>query len=273
MTAVLKKTVMYILLLVAALIFLYPFAWMLAASARPEVEAMNMGLGASHYTLENYRMMMDRIPIFRSLLNSLIVSVVSTVAVLILCSMAGYALSRLRFPGREVIFGVILFTMMIPFQITLIPLYVLMVKLGLTDTYSALIIPFVMSPFAILLFRQFFMQVPRDLIDAARIDGLGDLGILFRVFWPLSKPAIITVGIVHFMGIWNEVLWPIIVVRKQEIMTMPQMVALFEVSGRAENLISVKLAAASLMTIPIVLAYLVLQRYFIESMATTGLKG
>ncbi len=273
MRPVLKKTLMYVLLFAAALIFLYPFAWMLAASARPEAEAMNMGLGASRYSLDNYKMMMDRIPIFRSLLNSIIVSVVSTVSVLVLCSMTGYALSRLRFPGRELVFGIILFTMMIPFQITLIPLYVLMVKLRLTDTYAALIIPFVMSPFAILLFRQFFLQIPRDLIDAARIDGLGDLGILFRVFWPLSRPAIITVGIVHFMGIWNEVLWPIIVVRKEALMTMPQMVTLFEVGGQAENLIAVKLAAASLMTIPIVLVYLVLQRYFIESMATTGLKG
>jgi ABC-type glycerol-3-phosphate transport system permease component len=271
--ALLKKTLFYTVLAIAALLFLYPFAWMIAVSVRPEAEAMRIGLTGSTFTLENLRLMMDKIPIWRALLNSAIVSFVSTISVLVLSSMAGYALSRLRFRGRAVIFSVILFTMMIPFQITLIPLYVLMVKLNLTDTYASLIVPFTMTPFAILLFRQFFQQVPQDLIDAARIDGLGELGILFRIFWPLSRPALITVGIVHFMTIWNEVLWPIIVVRKREIMTMPQMVALFEVGGQAENLIAVKLAAASVMTIPIVLIYIVLQRYFIESMATSGLKG
>lgn len=269
----LRKLLFYTVLAGAAVLFLYPFAWMIAVSLRPEAEAMRIGLWGSELTMENYRLMMEKIPIWRALLNSTIVSVVSTLSVLVFSSMAGYALSRLRFRGRAVIFAVILFTMMIPFQITLIPLYVLMVKLNLTDTYAALIIPFTMTPFAILLFRQFFLQVPQDLVDAARIDGLGELGILFRVFWPLSRPALITVGIVHFMTIWNEVLWPIIVVRQRALMTMPQMVALFEVGGQAENLIAVKLAAASVMTIPIVIVYLVLQRYFIESMATTGLKG
>lgn len=261
------------MLTLAALIFLYPFAWMLATSVRPEIEATRFDLGSTGYTLHNYQLMTEKIPILRALLNSALVSGVSTLTVLVLCSMTGYALSKLKFPGRGLIFSVILFTMMIPFQITLIPLYALMVKLGWTDTYAALIVPFMMSPFAILLFKQFFQQVPNDLIDAARIDGLGEMGILFRVFWPLSRPALITVGIVHFMSMWNEVLWPIIVVRQRDIMTMPQMVALFEVGGQAENLVGVKLAAASAMTIPIVIVYLFLQRYFIASMATSGLKG
>lgn len=271
--ALLKKSLFYVVLAFAALLFLYPFAWMIAVTVRPEAEAMRIGLTGSRFTLETFQLMMEKIPIWRSLLNSAIVSVLSTVSVLVLSSMAGYALARLRFRGRAVIFAVILFTMMIPFQITLIPLYVLMVKLNLTDTYASLIVPFTMTPFAILLFRQFFQQVPQDLIDAARIDGLSEFGILFRIFWPLSRPALITVGIVHFMTIWNEVLWPIIVVRKQDLMTMPQMVTLFAVGGEAENMVSVQLAAAAVMTIPIVLLYVALQRYFIESMATSGLKG
>ncbi len=268
-----KKPLFYIILLAAALIFLYPFAWMIGATFRPEAEVMKFGLWGSEFTLFSYKTMMDKIPIFRALLNSMIVSFVSTVAVLVLCSMTGYALARLKFAGRNLIFMVILFTMMVPFQVTLIPMYVLMVKLNLTDTYAGLIVPFTMSPFAILLFRQFFLQVPEELMDAARIDGLGELGILFRIFWPLSRPALITVGIVHFMTIWNEVLWPIIIVRERELMTMPQMVALFEVGGQAENLVGVKLAAAAVLVAPVVIAYLFLQRYFIESMATTGLKG
>jgi multiple sugar transport system permease protein len=130
-----------------------------------------------------------------------------------------------------------------------------------------------MSAFAILLFRQYFMQVPQDLMDAARLDGLGEFGILFRIFWPLSKPALITVGIIHFMGIWNEALWPMIVVRKVSMMTMPQMVALYVVGGQAEAQIGTQLAAATLMSLPIIIVYLVLQRHFIESMATSGIKG
>ncbi len=267
------KIIFMAVLVTAAVAFIYPFFWMISATFKPEVEVMNFNPIGTTITFENYRMMIEKIPIFRSLLNSLFVSSVSTASVLVLCSMAGYALSRLRFRGRKLIFTVILFTLMIPFQITLIPLYVLMVKFGWVDSYAALIVPFTMSSFAILLFRQFFMAIPQDLVDAARIDGLGELGILFRIFWPLSRPALVTVGIIHFMGIWNEVLWPIIVVRKQQIMTMPQMVALFEVGGQAENLIGVKLAAAAVLVMPIVIAYLFLQRHFIESMATSGLKG
>ncbi len=267
------KVIFMAVLVTAAVAFIYPFFWMISATFKPEVEVMNFNPIGTTITFENYRMMIEKIPIFRSLLNSLFVSSVSTASVLVLCSMAGYALSRLRFRGRKLIFTVILFTLMIPFQITLIPLYVLMVKFGWVDSYAALIVPFTMSSFAILLFRQFFMAIPQDLVDAARIDGLGELGILFRIFWPLSRPALVTVGIIHFMGIWNEVLWPIIVVRKQQIMTMPQMVALFEVGGQAENLIGVKLAAAAVLVMPIVIAYLFLQRHFIESMATSGLKG
>jgi multiple sugar transport system permease protein len=148
-----------------------------------------------------------------------------------------------------------------------------MVKFGWVDSYAALIFPYTMSAFAILLFRQYFMQVPQDLMDAARLDGLGEFGILFRIFWPLSKPALITVGIINFMGIWNEALWPMIVVRKVSMMTMPQMVALYVVGGQAEAQVGTQLAAATLMSIPIIIVYLILQRHFIASMATSGIKG
>ncbi|MDP8206128.1 MAG: carbohydrate ABC transporter permease [Candidatus Electryonea clarkiae] len=267
------KLILYLVLIAAACTFLYPFVWMLAGTLKPEAEIMTFSPLGSRYSLDSYKLMISKIPIFRSLFNSLLVSIISTVCVLFLCSMTGFALARLKFKGRSAIFAVILFTMVLPFQLTLIPLYVLMVKLGWVDTYAALIVPYTMSPFAILLFRQFFMAIPEELIDAARIDGLSDMGILFRLFWPLSKPALITVGIVHFMGIWNEALWPLIVVRKEEIMTMPQMVTLFAVSGQAEAQIGLQLAAAAVMILPIIIVYLFLQRYFIESMATSGLKG
>ncbi|MCD6234444.1 MAG: carbohydrate ABC transporter permease [Candidatus Neomarinimicrobiota bacterium] len=268
-----KKFWIYLFLIVGGLIFAYPFLWMISASFKPEMEISHVGLWSSHYTLESYKAVMHKIPIWRSLFNSLFVSSCVTLSVIFFGSIVGYALSRLRFFGRDLILGVILFTMVIPFQITLIPMYILMVKFGWVDSYAALIVPGMISTFGILLFRQFFLDIPQDLIDAARIDGCNDLMILFRIFWPLSRPVIITVGIISFMGSWNDVLWPLIVIRVRELMTMPQMVTLFAVGGQAEAQLGAELAAATLLAVPIILVYAFFQRYFIESMATTGLKN
>lgn len=163
--------------------------------------------------------------------------------------------------------------MMIPAQITLIPMYILMVKLGLMDTYRALIFPASISTFGILLFRQYFKSFPQEIIDAARIDGASEMRILYRIIWPNSIPTLITVGIITFMGIWNDVLWPLIVIRQEDLMTMPQMVTLFSVGGRAEAQLGAILAAATLLAVPVMLVYIFFQKYFIRSMATSGLKS
>lgn len=268
-----KRVLLYIVLGVGGVLFIYPLLWMVSATLRPEMEIGGFGLIPSRFTLQSYRLVFDKIPIVRAFANSLFVSVSVTAGVLCFCSIVGYALSRLRFRGREAIFWVILFTMMLPFQITLIPLYILMVKFRWVDTYLALIVPYLINAFAILLFRQFFKSVPQDLIDAARIDGCSELAILFRIFWPISVPALVTVGIITFMTVWNEVLWPLIVIRDRSLMTMPQLVAIFAVGGQAESQLGAQLAAATLLALPIIVAYAFFQRYFIESMATTGLKG
>ncbi len=216
--------------------------------------------------------MFDKIPIGRALLNSILVASSVTAGVLIFGSMVGYALSRLEFKGRNLIFYIIIFTMTLPFQITLIPQYIIMVKLGWVDTYLALIVPYLMNALSIIMFRQYFKSIPQDLIDAARIDGCTELGIIFRILWPNAIPALVTVGIITFMASWNEVLWPLIVIRNEELMTMPQLVTLFAVGGRAESQLGVKLASATILALPIVLAYLFFQKYFIQSMASTGIK-
>jgi ABC-type glycerol-3-phosphate transport system permease component len=162
--------------------------------------------------------------------------------------------------------------MTLPFQITLIPQYIIMVKLGWVDTYLALIVPYLMNALSIIMFRQYFKSIPQDLIDAARIDGCNELTIIFRILWPNAIPALVTVGIITFMASWNEVLWPLIVIRNEELMTMPQLVTLFAVGGRAESQLGVKLASATVLALPIVLAYLFFQKYFIQSMASTGIK-
>lgn len=267
-----KKIIYYIVLTFGSLIFLYPFVWMLAASISPESKISKLVFLPSRINLSNYLVIFEKIPIWKAFINSLIVSVTITAGVLIFGSMIGYALSRLEFKGKDLIFYVIVFTMTLPFQITLIPQYILIVKFGWIDSYAGLIVPYLINAFAIIMFRQYFKTIPQDLIDAARIDGCSELRILFGILWPNSLPAIITVGIITFMTSWNEVLWPLIVIRDESKMTMPQLVTLFAVGGRAESQLGLKLAAATLIALPILIAYVIFQKYFIQSMISSGLK-
>ncbi len=267
-----KAVLRYLILALTALVFIYPFLWMIVATVRPENEIGLLSLIPSQISLESYVRVFEKIPILRAFANSLFVSLSVVASVIVFASMAGFALSRLHFRGRELIFTLVLITLVLPIQLTLIPMYILMVELGWIDTYLARIVPYGMTAFGVLLFRQAFKTIPQDVIDAARIDGASEFRILFRIFWPLSLPAIITVGILTFMGIWNEVLWPILVVRNTELMVMPQLVTLFVVGGAAESQLGVQLAAATLLALPIVIAYAFFQRHFIQSMAATGLK-
>ena len=268
-----KSAVKFSSLLIGAIVFAYPFLWMLAGSFKPELEINNLSLWSARVSMHSYEQVLTKIPIARAFLNSIIVSFSTTVSVVLFGSMVGYALARLRFFGSKLLYALILFTMMIPFQITLIPQYILMVKLGLTDTYVSLIAPTMMSAFSIIVFRQFFMTLPQALIDAARVDGCSELRILFLLIWPLSRAVILTVAILTFMASWNDVLWPLIVVRERTLMTMPQLVTIFVIGGEAESQLGMQLAAATLLALPVVVAYSFFQRYFIESMAYTGIKG
>lgn len=242
------------------------------ASLAPENEISILTLLPSSVSINSYVQMVDKIPIGRSLINSLIVASSVTAGVLIFGSMIGYALSRLEFKGRNTIFYIIIFTMTLPFQITLIPQYIIMVEFGWIDTYLALIVPYFINALGIIMFRQYFKSIPQSLIDAARLDGCGDLQIIFKILWPNSIPALVTIGIITFMASWNEVLWPLIVIRDESLMTMPQLVTLFAVGGRAESQLGVKLASAVLLALPIIIAYIFFQKYFIQSMASTGVK-
>lgn len=268
-----KRIVAYVALVVGAVAFVYPFLWMVFATLKPELEIDRLALLPQKWTLDSYRLVFTAIPIERSFVNSVIVAVSVTASALVMGSMASYALAKLRWRGRDTVFNLILFTMMVPFLVMLIPLYTLVVKFGWTDSLVGLIVPFMMNATAVLILRQSFVTIPQDLIDAARIDGCGEWQILFRIIWPLSVPALVTAGIIVFIGNWNEVLWPLVVVRREEWMTMPQMVTLFAVGGGSEGLLGPRLAAALLLGLPVILAYLVFQRHFIRSLATTGLKG
>lgn len=263
---------MYLALTVAALSFVYPFLWMIGASFAPMHEVGKMSLWPANPGWGNFRSMIEKIPIGRSLINSLLVAFFTTLLVMLTGSLVGYALAKMKFKGRQFIFYVIVFTMSLPFQITLIPNYITMVNLRMVDTFMALVIPFAVSAFAILMFRQAFQGLPQALIDAGRLDGCSEVGIIFRILWPNIKPTLVTIAILTFIGSWNEVLWPLIVVRDEKLMTMPQLVTLFSVGGRADSQLGVKIAAAVVLALPVMIAFLFFQKHFIQSMASTGLK-
>jgi multiple sugar transport system permease protein len=270
--AVLRSIYLPAFLFLAALTFIYPFLWMASSTFKPPFEVGSLALIPDHPTLDNYRIMWGRAPFGRALLNSVFVASTITAAVLVFGSITAYAMARLTFPGRRVLNAATMAVLLVPGQLTLIPLYTLIVQLGWIDSYAALIVPYLFNATAILMLRQFFLQIPQSLIDSARMDGMSELRILFTIFWPLAKPALAIVAIFTFMGSWNEVLWPLLVVRDQHIMTLPQLLTVFALGGGAGTL-GVSLAAAMVLVVPVVIAYAFLQRYFIESMAGAGVKG
>ena len=269
-----RRAALYLALALAAVTFVYPFLWMAAATFKPATEVGSLSLWPDRPTLDNYRLMWARAPVGRAFLNSLLVATVNTFSVLVFGSITAYALARLPFPGRRFLVGASVAALLVPGQLTLIPAYALMVQLGWVDNYAALIVPYLFNVTAILILRQFFLQVPRSLIDAARLDGMGELRILFTVFWPLARPPLAMVGILVFMGSWNEVLWPLLVIREERLMTLPQLLTVFRMGGGAgPSGLAVQLAASMVLVVPVVAAYVVLQRLFIESMTGTGVKG
>jgi multiple sugar transport system permease protein len=268
----LRRVALYAVLALAALTFIYPFLWMASTTLKPPMEVGTLSLIPRDATLANYRTMWARAPFGRALLNSAMVAVTITTAVLVLGSMTAYAMARLTFRGRPLLNAVTLAVLLVPGQLTLIPLYTLVVQLGWIDTYAALIVPYLFNATAILMLRQFFLQIPQSLVDSARMDGMSELRILFTIFWPLAKPVLAIVAIFTFMGSWNEVLWPLLVVRDQQVMTLPQLLTVFALGGGAGS-IGVSLASAMVLVVPVVIAYAFLQRYFIESMAGAGIKG
>jgi multiple sugar transport system permease protein len=268
----LARIALYVGLGIAALTFIYPFLWMASSTFKPPIEVGTLALIPRHPTLDNYRTMWARAPFGRALLNSALVATTITASVLVLGSITAYAMARLQFRGRPALNVVTTAVLLVPGQLTLIPLYTLIVQLGWIDSYTALIVPYLFNATAILMLRQFFLQIPQSLIDSARMDGMGELRILFTIFWPLARPALAIVAIFTFMGSWNEVLWPLLVVREQRLMTLPQLLTVFALGGGAGS-IGVSLASAMVLVVPVVVAYMFLQRYFIESMAGSGLKG
>jgi|Tabmets5t2r1_1033131.scaffolds.fasta_scaffold14806_2 multiple sugar transport system permease protein len=254
-------------------VMLLPLVWMVATSFKPEADIVKFppSLLPERLTFEHYLDVWDRIPFARLYLNTIVFAGGVTLISLLLDSMTAYALARLEFPGRNLVFVAILVMLMLPFQVTLIPLYDLLVSLGWTNTMQGLIVPRATNAFGIFFLRQFLLSLPRDLEEAARIDGASEFRIYRRIIMPLAAPALLTLGLFHFMYNWNDLLWPLIINQDQARQTLPAGLALF--MGQHVVEFGILMAASVLALIPVVLFFLVIQRRFVEGIATTGIRG
>jgi multiple sugar transport system permease protein len=221
--------------------------------------------------LHNYTDVLQQAPFARWFVNTLVVTVVVVLGNLLFCSLAGYAFARIRFVGREFVFVLILATLMVPFQVVIIPTFLIVKSFGLIDTLGALILPNMASAFGIFMLRQFFRTLPIELEEAARIDGASRLGILLKIVLPLSGPALATLAVIMFMWTWNDFLWPLITIYSPNNMTLQLGLATFQ--GAHQTNTNLLMAANVMSMLPVLLLFFLAQRYFVRGIATTGLKG
>jgi multiple sugar transport system permease protein len=259
----------------AAFVVLAPYIWMVAVSMKPQDEVFQASLSLipqRFAIVENYGKVLATIPILTYVVNGLIVCLGILVFQILFAVPAAYALAKLKFPGRDLLFGFVMLGLLVPYQTTALPLYLGFHHLGLLDSYTALIAPFTCSVFAIFLFRQFFRALPDDLIHAARVDGMGEFSIVWRVILPNAWPAATAFAIFSVVAHWNDLFWPLIVIQKGDLYT-PAMGILAFRSVEAGEDYGALMAAALLVTAPLVIAFLFAQRRFIEGITMTGLKG
>jgi multiple sugar transport system permease protein len=261
-------------LLSAAAVVLLPFIWMIVTSLKPQSEIFLSEIRwwpERLHVVENYTKAFERAPLIRFLLNGALVTVSIFALQALIALPAAYALAKLRFWGRDVVFALVLFCILIPPQAIAVPVFLLFHHIGILDTYAALIVPFTISAFGIFLMRQFFLTVPDDLIDAARMDGISELGIVWRVMLPTAIPALTAFGIFSIVAHWNDYFWPLIAVNSKELFTPPVGVATFR-NEEAGTDYGPLMAAATIIIAPLIIAFLLAQRRFIEGITFTGMK-
>jgi multiple sugar transport system permease protein len=265
---------LYLLLLGGLVLVVGPFVWMVLGSFKPNPEFLRSPPTwiPEAPTFENYRRLFDELDFPRFFTNSAVVATAVTAGNLVFCSMVGYALAKLRFYGRDKLFVLILATMMIPGSVTVIPLYVLMAGLGLTNNYGGLILPFLATAFGVFLMRQFMLSIPDELLEAARIDGASELRIFWQVVFPLATPALATLGILSFLGSWNSFFWPLIIATDDDMFTLPVALATFA-TGQYQAEHGLLMAGSVVIILPVLIVFILLQRLFTEGIATTGIKG
>jgi multiple sugar transport system permease protein len=261
-------------LAVGLLLVVTPFVWMLLSSFKDveELTARPPTWLPDNPTTGNYASLFEQLDFARYFTNSAVVAGLVTVANLVFCSMLGYALAKLRFPGRRALFGLVMGTLLVPSSVTLVPMFVLMSRLNLVNSFPALILPFAAGPFGVFLMRQFMRQIPDELLDAGRVDGAGEFYLFWRVAMPLCGPALATLGILTFLASWNNFIWPLVVTTDQEMFTLPVALANFATDPNHPEP-GVLMAGSAVLVLPVLAVFLVLQRFFTRGIAMTGLKG
>lgn len=273
-----KKGLRFLLLLAGALAFLFPFYYMLIGSLQTEQDTSLGGTvpNPANMTLDNYREINGSIDLLGSLVNSGIMTGGVVLGTVVFGVLTGYALAQLNFRGRGFVFNAVLLVQVVPFQLLMIPLYVLIVRdYGLADNYLGMILPFAINSTAVFVFRQYFLQLPRELFDAARIDGAGELSILLRIAVPLVKPALLTAVLLTFIGPWNEFLWPFLVTKDADMQPLAVSLANYmsNVASQVDNPFGAILAGACVLAAPAVGLFLIFQRHFVASNLDSAMKG
>ena len=267
------SVLLHLALILVAVSTLLPLLWMISASVMPAGQATTEPppFFPREITLEHYRTLFTRLDLGRHLLNSFTIALGATLVSLLFNSMAGYAFAKLHFPGRNRIFAVLVAALAIPGQVGMLPLFLITRELGLVNTYGGVLIPTMVSILGIFLIRQFAISIPDELLDAARIDGAGELRIFFTIVMPLLRPVLATLALLTFMNTWNDFLWPLIVLTDDSMQTLP--VALAALVGERALDTELMMAGAVLTVMPVLLVFLALQRYYIEGILMGSVKG
>lgn len=263
----------YILLIVIFIIVLFPLIWLVVNSFKTEKEIIGFPptLLGTEYTLKSFIRIFKNIPFGTYIKNTVIFAGGSTILAVLFDSAAGYAFARLNFKGKDKLFILVLLTMMVPFQVMMIPLFLESHFLGLLDTYMGLILPKATSAFGIFMMRSYFAALPKDLEEAARVDGLSELGIFTKIMLPLVKPGVLTLAIFHLMNNWNDLLYPLMMTSSTKMRTLSAGLALF-VGEHATTYYGPQLAGALISIVPLLIVYIFFQKYFVASVATSGMK-
>ena len=273
-TVLLTRLIFLATLLTISVLFILPFFWMLMTSLKAPVELMKWPPGwfPETFRWQNYEEAVTFIPFFRYVGNTMVITLGSIIGVLISCPMVAYGFSHIDWPGRDVLFVVMLMTIMIPFPVTMLPLYVLFARIGWINTYLPLVLPlFFGVPFYIFLLRQFFMTIPGELTDAARIDGASEPRIYWQLILPLTKPALATVVLFQFLSSWSDFLGPLLYLRDNDMFTIAVGLQMFHSEHDTE--FHLLMAASTILTVPIIAIFYLVQRTFIQGITLTGLQG
>ncbi len=269
------RLVLYVVLTLCAVLFFAPFVWLITNSLKDSAHAFDANFIPTPTAWSNYVTIFQQVPLFRMAVNSVYVAVMGVLAVVLSSSMIAYGLARLHFPGRNIVFLLVLGTMMLPGAVTLVPTYLIWKQLGLVNTLTPLWLGNIFgSSFYIFMLRQFFLGIPRDTIDAARVDGASFFGTFWWIMLPLSRPALLTVVILEFQAKWNDFMGPLIYVQNPDLRTLPLGLQLFvQDAGYGQFHWELLFAASVLVTLPMIILFFAAQKQFIQGIATTGLKG